>query len=153
MKKNWWNALVPAAVLTALTAGVAMLFTDTDSAWYRSLVQPSIQPPPWVFILGWTLLYVLCAWSLTLAIRRGVDAKTYGLFALQAVCNILWCLTYFTLHLPWLALFILAVYLVAALLTMRRLLPISPLACWLLAPLAAWLVFAGVLNYLTILLN
>lgn len=63
-------ALVIAAVIAyAVLSGV---WVGTDSTWYRSLEQPSWQPPPWVFGVIWpynfialTVVAAVVAWQST----------------------------------------------------------------------------------------
>lgn len=153
MKKKLWDHILLAALLTAITAGAAMLFVDTKSAWYLSLTQPKIQPPPWVFAAVWSVLYVLYAVVLTRCQQKQAHPRVYLLLGLQAVCNVLWCLTYFTMHLLYVPFAVIVVYLVLNYLTIRRLYPSDRLSAWLLVPAELWLLLAAVINYLTILLN
>ncbi len=55
MKKKIIDSILLSVLLTAITAGVAMLFVDTKSDWYLSLNQPSFQPPGWAFGVAWTI--------------------------------------------------------------------------------------------------
>ncbi len=153
MKKKIIDSSLLSVLLTAIFAGLALIFTDTKSEWYQSLVQPAIQPPPIVFMIGWSILYILFAVSLALAMIHGADATTYLLFALQAACNVLWCLFYFTLHLPVIAFLFIVIYLVATYLTVRKMYSVSKAGALVLLPQIAWLIFATVLNYMTVLLN
>lgn len=153
MKKKIIDSVLLSLLLTAVTAGTAMLFVDTKSEWYVSLMKPAIQPPPLVFAVVWTLVYLLCAASLTFAQLKDAPVKVYVLYGIQAVLNIAWCLFYFTLHLSLIAFGILLAYLVVCYLTIRQVYPVSKTAAWLLVPAALWLVFAAVLNYMILLLN
>ncbi len=153
MKKKIMDSVLLSLLLTAVTAGTAMLFVDNKSEWYISLIKPVIQPPPLVFAVVWTVVYLLCAASLTFAQLKDAPVKVYVLYGIQAVLNIAWCLFYFTLHLPLIAFGILLAYLVVCYLTIRQVYPVSKTAAWLLVPPALWLVFAAVLNYMILLLN
>ncbi|MBR2860260.1 MAG: tryptophan-rich sensory protein [Clostridia bacterium] len=153
MKKKIIDSVLLSVLLTAITAGVAMLFVDTKSQWYLSLNQPSFQPPGWVFGVVWTILYCLYAASLSLAQIKAVPEKTYISFLAQAVLNIGWCLFYFTLHLLFVGLGIIIAYLVCTYLTIRSVYPYSKTGALILLPQCLWLILAAVLNYTTILLN
>lgn len=153
MKKKILDSILLSLLLTAIVAGTAMLFTDTKSDWYIALQKPSIQPPAIVFPIVWTVVYLLFAASLTLVQLNCKDNKTYVLFVIQGVLNILWCLFFFTAHLPLVALVIIIGYLISTYLTMRRIYSCSKTAFFLFLPQCVWLVFAAVLNYMIVLLN
>lgn len=152
-KKKIIEAVLISLLAVAIVAGAAMLFTDTQSTWYKMLEKPSIQPPAIVFPIVWTILYLLYVASLTLAILNSASKKTFVLFLIQGVLNILWCLFFFTFKLPIVALVIILLYLVANYLTIKELYPYSKWGALLLIPLEVWLALATVINYLIILLN
>ena len=153
MKKKIIDSIMISALVTLLTAGIALLFTDTNSEWYLSLNMPSFQPPGWVFGVVWSILYVLFGVNLTLAQINNAPSKVYGLFLLQSALNISWCLFYFTLHLMYIGLVILIAYLIVTYLTARKLYDYSKIGAYLFIPQGIWLTIALVLNYSTILLN
>jgi tryptophan-rich sensory protein len=140
-------------LVTLITAGIAMLFVDTKSAWYVSLIKPAFQPPPWAFGVVWSILYVLFAVSLTLAQLKNTPASVYALFFLQALLNIGWCLVYFTLHMLYSGLAVIVAYMVITYITARKLYPYSKLGALFFVSQGIWLALALSLNYVTILLN
>lgn len=153
MKKKLIDSIMISLLATLLTAGLAMLFVDTDSQWYLNLIKPSFQPPPWVFGVVWSILYILYGVNLTLAQLNNASNKVYGLFLLQSVLNIAWCLFYFTFHLMYIGLVIIIAYLVVTYLTARKLYDYSRIGAYLFIPQGIWLIIALILNYSTILLN
>ena len=153
MKKKIVDSILLSLLFTAVTAGTAMLFVDTQSEWYINLTKPSIQPPPLVFAVAWSVIYLLCAASLTFALLKDEPAKVYEHNGIQTLLNIACCLFYFTLHLPLISFGIILAYLVVCYLTIRQVYSISKPAAWLLVPAALWLAFAAVLNYMILLLN
>ncbi len=153
LKKKVIDSILLSILLTAIVAGVALLFVDTKSEWYLSLNQPSFQLPPWAFGVGWSILYCIYAASLSIVQIKGVPEKTYIWYALQAVLNIGWCLFYFTLHSLYAGFGIILAYLVVTYLTIRQTYGYSKWAALLFIPQCLWLSFATVLNYVTILIN
>jgi tryptophan-rich sensory protein len=153
LKKKLFDTILISVLVTLLTAGIAMLFVDTKSLWYVSLVKPSFQPPPWVFGAVWGILYVIYGVALTIAQLKNVSPKVYGLFLLQSVLNIGWCLFYFTLHMLYSGLAIIVAYITVTYLTARQMYPYSKLGAFLFIPQGIWLMIALALNYVTILLN
>ena len=153
MSKKLWDSILISVLVTVVTAGLALLFTDTESAWYVSLEKPIFQPPGWVFGAVWGIVYTLFAVSLTFAQLKKVPNKIYILYALQAVLNILWCLFFFTFHMPYSSLIIILAYLVVTYLTVRNVYSYSKIASFILIPQVIWLIVATVLNYSIIYLN
>ena len=151
MKKKTVDAVLLGVLLSGLTAGAALLFTDTKSAWYLSLNQPAIQPPPLVFMIVWTLVYVLFAASVAVSAADEENGTPWALYLLQGVLNAAWCLAFFKLHLLYVGFGLIVAYLVVTYLTIRQ--QKNRTAGWLLVPQTVWLVAAAALNYLTILLN
>lgn len=152
-KKKIIESALISLLAVAIVAGSAMLFTDTKSTWYMMLEKPSIQPPAIVFPIVWSVLYLLYAASLTLAIINNASKKTFILFLILGILNIAWCLFFFTFKLPVIALLIILLYLVASYLTIKELYPYSKWGALLLIPSMLWLALATVINYLIILLN
>ena len=153
MNKKLWDSILISLLVTAVTAGIALLFTDTESLWYVSLEKPMLQPPGWVFGAVWSIVYVLYGASLTIAQIKNVPSKVYLIYGLQSLCNILWCLFFFTWHMLYTSLIIIIVYIVATYLTIRKTYAYTKVGALLLVPQGIWLVIATVLNYMIILLN
>ena len=153
MKKKLWDGILISVLITLVTAGLALLFTDTESAWYLSLNKPVFQPPGWVFGVVWSIVYTLYAVSLTFAQLKNAPAKNYVLYGLQALFNVLWCLFFFTLHMPYTSLAIIILYIVVTYLTIRNTYNYSKTASLILIPQGVWLIIATILNYAVIFLN
>lgn len=153
MNKKLWDSILISLLVTAVTAGIALLFTDTESLWYVSLEKPVFQPPGWVFGVVWSIVYVLYGTSLTLAQLKSVPSKVYILYGLQALLNILWCLFFFTWHMLYTSLIIIIGYIIVTYLTVRKAYGYTKAGALLLIPQGVWLIIATVLNYMIILLN
>ncbi len=154
--RDWVVPIVVAAIAAAAVASLGGALTELGP-WYRSLVRPSIQPPDWVFGPAWTLIFTLCAVSAATAWRLARTgrqrAMVVGLFAVNAVFNVLWTVLFFKLHRPDWAL-IEVVFLWASIVVLIvALRPISRLSAWLLAPYLLWVTFAGVLTWRISVLN
>lgn len=153
MKRKITDSIAIAVFVTLITAGPAVLFTDTESEWYQALEKPAFQPPPWVFIAVWSLVYALFASSLALALIKNASGKAIGSYLVQSVLNIGWCLVFFTLKLPFSALAIIAVYLVMTYVTARTVFPYSKIASLLFIPQGIWIAIATAINYAIVLIN
>ncbi len=132
----------------AAVAAMGTAFTDTSSEWYQSLLKPELQPPPLVFTIVWTLLYLLLAASLSLvSVMPGIQKKTLALFVLTGVLNVLWMYTFFYLQNPIGAFFVLIITAIAAIALYPEVYRYNRIASYLLVPYMVWLCFALYLNY------
>ena len=146
-----------------IAAGVAILLgvgggllTPIDG-WYAALRKPSWQPPNWAFGPAWTLILGLAAWSAVVAWKAAPDAAAQRdviiLFAVNAVCHVLWSPLFFKLRRPDWAL-VEVVFLWSSLAAlMIGLWPISHFAAFLILPYFLWVSFAAFLNWTIVRLN
>ena len=118
-------------------------------AWYQALNKSALTPPDIVFPIVWGVLYAMIGvvgWLIWSAPKENVASGVKALFVLQLLLNLLWTPLFFHFHFVGLALmdvgviFILAVCLVARLISTQR------MAAVLLMPYALWLLFAAYLN-------
>lgn len=146
-----------------IAAGVALflgvvggLMTPIDG-WYHGLRKPSFQPPNWAFGPAWTIILGLAAWSAVVAWNAAADdaarRSVVILFAVNAICHLLWSPLFFKLRRPDWAL-VEVVFLWASLVALVvGLWPISPFASALILPYLLWVSFAAVLNRAIVRLN
>ena len=142
--------LLPLAV-----GGLSALLSMNGMKENALLPQPALQPPPWVFMLAWSILYLLMGIGAALvwnAAPRGWKDALIP-FIGQLFLNFLWSPLYFAWKLRLAAFFVLlgmfglAVWMTAA---FRR---VRPLAGNLQIPYLLWLCFAGYLNLAGYLIN
>lgn len=141
-------ALIP--VIAASLLGQWATYPNIAS-WYAGLIQPSFNPPNWIFAPVWTSLYFLMAYAvwrvLNAAGKPGERSTALTLFFLQLALNALWSWLFFGLHSPiagLLDIFPQLLIILATIVWFRRL---DPRAAWCLAPLAVWVAFALLLNF------
>jgi tryptophan-rich sensory protein len=137
----------------ALCLGVAAaggaVTASSVGTWYAALAKPSFNPPNWVFAPVWTALYLMmavAAWRVWR--RRGAPGAhpALAMWALQLALNLCWSYVFFGLRLIGGALAEIAVLLAAILVTALLSWRIDRVAGALLAPYAAWVAFAALLN-------
>lgn len=126
----------------------------TNSKWYQC-IRPSITPPNIVFPIVWTILYTLIAIALaqTLMVKHDLNKKRILLwyFGVNLVLNVVWSLLYFGLKEVTAAFIVLIGLILSQFMIMKfvnDLLP--PWVLWILVPYFLWLLFAAVLNFLSI---
>ena len=119
--------------------------------WYRTLVQPPLAPPNWVFAPVWTVLYVsmgVAAWLVWRRIDIGAHRKRRALrmWGWQLLANALWPAAFFGFQSIGVALAVIVVLLAAITATIRLFWPLHRVATLLLLPYLAWVGFAAYLN-------
>jgi len=137
-------------LLCLAVSGVGAWVTATSvGGWYQALAKPAFNPPDRVFAPVWTALYLMIAvagwrvWRLRgLAGARG--AMT--VYALQLALNLCWSFVFFGAQAIGAALAEIVVLFAAIVVTARLFWRIDRAAALLLAPYAAWVAFAAVLN-------
>jgi len=151
------SALLSAAVvLAASLTGSAATFSSLSS-WYSGLNKPDFTPPNWIFGPVWTTLYILMAIAFWRVLTRGADASltrpAVFWFLMQITLNALWSVAFFGLRSPAMGLCVIALMIVAIVLTLLSFRRIDGVAAVLLVPYLAWVAFASVLNAAVWLLN
>jgi len=127
---------------------------SVKSPWYKC-IRPDITPPNYVFPIVWTFLYLCIGIGLAKTLLQNNSYERnilLGLYAWNLVLNVLWSFVYFGMHDTVFALFILFNVIISAVFVLYytyRLLPLW--VFWLLLPYLAWLYFASLLNFLSIL--
>ncbi len=155
MKKiNWKHLLMHIAV--PLIGGMLVgMLVNTDI--YGTIETPPLSPPPIVFPIAWTILYILMGISSYLigTSSASMDDKRRALrvYRAQLIVNFLWTPIFFGLGMFGLA-FIWLVLLYALVVLMILLFyRIDPKAALLQIPYLLWLTFAGYLNFMIWIMN
>jgi translocator protein len=146
---------VPGVLLIGTLSGI-LSNSGHGNPWFAALAKPPILPPPWVFPVAWTILYVLIGLSLAMLLHaRGARNrdKALILFALQLLLNFAWPPVFFIFHKVDLALAILAAMIVILIFQIFVLWKIRIWAGALLLPYFSWLLFALTLTQQILLLN
>lgn len=144
---RWALFLVPGVLLLGILSGAVA--GGADSAWFAALNKPSLNPPPQVFPIVWTALYILMGLALAIVVcARGAPGRTIAIvaFGLQLALNLAWSPLFFAAHQITGALILLGVLDIAVLVTIVLFYRVRPVAALLLVPYLAWIVFATYLN-------
>ena len=140
-------------LLLVVGGGLAIGFLTAPGEWYAGLAKPPFNPPNWVFAPVWTVLYVLIAVAGWRTFERVRSSWPMKLWWAQLVLNFLWSPVFFAAHRIGLALLVILLLLAAILAFLVMSWRQNRVAAWLLAPYAAWVAFAAVLNGSIWLLN
>jgi len=133
------------SVLVTSLAGQYFTSKSVKSDWYKQ-ISPRITPPPIVFPVVWTILYILIAIAFGKAIEIN-DRVVVPLFVVNLIFNVIWCYVYFGLRASQAALLPMLVILGTAstITSIAR----HPIIRYLMSPYLAWLCFAFLLNILS----
>lgn len=149
-----WSYVLWALLPLAVGALSALLSMDGMKE-NQTLPQPALQPPPWVFMAAWILLYLLMGVGAGLvwnAVPRGFKDALIPFFG-QLVLNFLWSPLFFAWKLRLAAFLVLlgmlglAVWMAVAFYRVRK------SAGLLQIPYLLWLCFAAYLNLASYLIN
>ncbi len=137
-------------VIAAAFAGQLATFPNLKP-WYESLKKPSFNPPNWLFGPAWALLYLLMAIAVWRILRAPDDAPLRSLaltlFFLQLALNAAWSWLFFAWRNPLAGLVDIVPQWLLILATIALFAQIDGIAALCLAPLAAWVGFASLLNF------
>jgi tryptophan-rich sensory protein len=122
---------------------------STDPGFYREIARPSWAPPGWVFAPVWITLYAmmgLAAWLVWTRPRSSARTAALAAFAVQLLLNALWTPVFFGQRSIGGGLAVIVALDLALWVTIALFRRSSVAAAWLMAPYAAWVGFATVLN-------
>lgn len=143
---------VPLAV-----GGLSAVLTRESMGYIQTLVQPPLMPPPYVFPIVWTILYILMGLASYLAWTKGTDREmskdALRFYAIQLALNFIWPLVFFNGRMFLFAFFILLVLWIFVGITAAKFYRINHAAGYLMLPYWVWLTFAGYLNLALWLIN
>ena len=141
------------ALLVCLAVGYSASTVTRPSVetWYPTLVKPIFNPPNWIFMPMWTLLYILMAVAAGLVwdkIKEQNEAvkKALLFFIIQLTLNAIWSYLFFGLKNPLLALIEIVLLWLMIYETYLKFIKINKTAGYLLIPYMAWVAFAAILN-------
>ncbi|MEL6689208.1 MAG: TspO/MBR family protein [Pseudomonadota bacterium] len=118
-----------------------------DKWYFEDLTKPGWTPPPWLFPLAWSVLYIASAVAAArVAFVEGAALAT-ALWALQIALNTLWSPVFFGLKRLGAALIVLVFLWVAVAATMVAFLAAETVAGLLMVPYLIWVSYAGALNW------
>lgn len=125
--------------------------------WYAGLIKPWWTPPPFVFPIAWTILYVMMAvtlWRLWDRVAPSAErGKAIAWFFIQLAINAAWSPVFFGMQSLGGGLAIILLMAIAIVVTIQRFHPLDRTAAWLMAPYLAWVSFASILNVALLALN
>ena len=147
------------SVLIALAVGgLSALFTLDGFGIYDIIASPPLSPPPIVFPIVWTVLYILMGIGAGEVYKRRETNREVAregllLFSVQLLLNFLWSILFFNAMQYLLCVFVLIALLVLVILMTTKFYRVSRLSGILQIPYIVWLLFALYLNVGIVFLN
>lgn len=142
-------------VIVYSVAIIGGLFTNdgSRSEWYLN-IKPSITPPNYVFPIVWNILFLLITIALYNAWIKTSNnhdrLRLTALFSVNFLLNVMWSLFYFGLHQPLIALADIALLVFSTIIIIINYWKTDKVVSYLLLPYLIWLLFAAVLNLLSV---
>ena len=141
------------ALVICLMVGYSASIVTRPSVetWYPTLIKPPFNPPNWIFMPVWTLLYIFMAVAAGLVWDKIKEQKetvkmALGFFIIQLTLNAIWSYLFFELKNPMLALIEIVLLWLMIYETYLKFIKINKIAGYLLIPYMVWVAFAAVLN-------
>jgi len=136
----------------SLIGGLATI--NFKEPWYSQLIQPSFNPPDWIFAPVWTTLYLM----MTVAIwffwhSKNRNMNTVYIYFIHLIFNTTWSIIFFVFHNIFLALIILIILIVLIIILIVRFKRVNLLSYYLMIPYLLWCCFALILNTSLLILN
>lgn len=142
-----------AALIVCLSVGYSASVVTRPSieTWYVTLEKPIFNPPNWIFMPVWTLLYIFMAVAAGLVwdkikVQSEEVKKALLFFLIQLILNAIWSYLFFGLKNPMLALVEIILLWLMIYETYLKFIKINKISGYLLIPYLAWVAFAAILN-------
>lgn len=150
---RWALFMVPLILLTGFAAGQ---LGGPNTPWFAGLDKPAIYPPPVIFGIVWSALFVLIGLALALvASAWGARGRGIALiaFAIHFIVTQSWTAVFFGMQDMTAGLAVLGFGVASLLIAMALIWRVRRMAALLLVPYLAWLCFASALNYQFLVAN
>lgn len=150
--------LIVSIIIPLILGGIVNLLIPNTKHVYDQLIKPIFAPPPIVFPIVWTILYILmgiAAYKVYVLKDKGIDVSSaIFVYGIQLLLNFLWSFIFFGFRLYGLAFLELVILILFVILTIVRFYKkAGAKVASLLIPYLIWLLYAGALNFFIWMLN
>lgn len=140
-----WMLFLTFLAACAGAAATGALFQP--GAWYDSLRKPPWTPPPWLFPVAWTTLYICMSLSASWVAVLPGNGQAMAFWAVQIAFNALWTPVFFGLHRMRAALVVMACLWLSVAATTVAFFQMTLGAGLLFLPYLLWVTIAAALNF------
>ena len=157
MKKVSIGTLLFALFVPLVVGAISAALSSRGMALYADMNKPPLSPPPWVFSVAWTILYLMMGLSSYFIMVSEADMrpKTTAMiiYGVQLFMNFMWSIAFFNWGTYLFAFIWLIIMWIMVIICAFKFYTINRLAACLLIPYILWLTFAAYLNMGSYLLN
>lgn len=154
MTKNKYLSLLILLLVTFIAPVIGSYVTSVfKEPWYSEIIQPSFNPPSWIFPPVWSTLYVMMSIAIWRVWTTFFNSRILKLYFFHLFFNCIWSIIFFGFHQIGLALINIIVILFFIIILMKEYLKIDKLSFYLMIPYFLWSSFALVLNASILFLN
>ena len=154
MTKNKYLSLLILLLVSFIAPVIGSYVTSVfKEPWYSEIIQPSFNPPSWVFPPVWSTLYVMMSIAIWRVWTAFFNSRILKLYFFHLFFNCIWSIIFFGFHQIGLALINIIVILFFIIILMKEYLKIDKLSFYLMIPYFLWSSFALVLNASILFLN
>ncbi|MDK2802308.1 MAG: tryptophan-rich sensory protein [Oscillospiraceae bacterium] len=150
--------LIPLTISILISLGLGFLssvFSGNSFEIYKNLNLPALSPPPSLFPLVWTILFILMGISAYIIFNSKSEKKTMSIiiYFSQLILNFFWPIIFFKFENYFLSLIWIIVLLIFILIMIKNFYKIDKISGILQIPYFLWVVFAIYLNLGVYILN
>lgn len=137
------------SILIPLAAGSLSSLISGNTFMYSSIQRPPLSPPPAVFPIVWTILFILMGIASYLIYISGSPSSDEALkiYGLQLFFNFFWSIIFFGLSQYLIAFIWLIILIILIIIMIMKFYKINPTAAYLLIPYLLWCLFSAYLNF------
>ena len=154
MERSQTKKIIISFAVIISVAVLGSVFVNLGMEWFNSLRKPTQWVPNIVIPIVWTIIYSAFAVINFFWIKDdGIPKSTVVLMIVNAVLNVLWCLTFFTLNLLLIGNIVILLNLIAGFVLIVNILKSKKLYSYILSIYPIWLSIATTLNLALWILN
>ena len=154
MEKNQIKKIIISFVVIIAVAGLGSIFVQLGMDWFNALQKPTQWVPNIVIPIVWTVVYLAFAVINFIWFKNeDIPTSTIVLMLINAVLNVLWCLTFFTLKLLLIGNIVILLNLIAGFVLLVDIFKYKKLFAYILSIYPIWLSIATTLNLALWILN
>ncbi|MDE7163341.1 MAG: tryptophan-rich sensory protein [Clostridia bacterium] len=154
MEKSQIKKIVVSFVIIALVAGLGSLFVNLGMDWFNALKKPTQWLPNFVIPIVWSVVYVTFGVIIFIWYKDDdIPTSTIVLMLINAVLNVLWCLTFFTLKQLFLGNIVILLNLIVGFALIVDIINYNKIYGYILSIYPIWLSIATTLNLALWILN
>lgn len=155
-----WKKIKPYVISIVLALGVgglSALLTASNMDLYSEIVQPPLAPPPCIFPVVWTILYISMGISSAIILKSNAPKRELNnalmFYGINLFMNFFWSIIFFNIKAYLLAFIWLITLWIIILIMIIKFIGIKPVAGYLQIPYLLWVTFAGYLTLAIYILN